>query len=311
MQPQITWPENKRFAFTVFDDTDSSTVENTAPVYDLLSECGLRTTKSCWPLRGDPAKGSFMGQTCEDADYLRWLLDLQSRGFEIAWHGATWHGVPREATLLGLEQFAKSFGHCPYSAANHAGNEESIYWGDKRLGGIYATLYNLVTHCRNRGRFRGHVEGDPRFWGDLCQKQIKYLRNFVFQDINTLKSCPCMPYHDPRRPYVNYWFASSNGANPEAFMQCICEENQDRLEREGGGCIMYAHFANGFVREGRLSPQFRRLIERLAGKSGWFVPVHTLLDHLQEVRGRQVIGDAQRHALERKWFWEKLRVGSN
>ena len=115
MQPQITWPENKRFAFTVFDDTDSSTVENTVPpVYDLLGECGLRTTKSCWPLRGDPAKGSFMGQTCEDADYLRWLLDLQSRGFEIAWHGASWHGVPCETTMLGLEQFAKSFGHCPY-----------------------------------------------------------------------------------------------------------------------------------------------------------------------------------------------------
>ena len=63
--------------------------------------------------------------------------------------------------------------------------------------------------------------------------------------------------------------------------------------------------------KGELSPQFRRLIERLAGKNGWFVPVHALLDHLQEVRGRQVIGDVQCCALERKWFWEKLRVGSN
>ena len=38
---------------------------------------------------------------------------------------------------------------------------------------------------------------------------IEQVRNFVFSDINTLKSCPYMPYQDPTKPYVNYWFASS------------------------------------------------------------------------------------------------------
>ena len=60
-----------------------------------------------------------------------------------------------------------------------------------------------------------------------------------------------MPYHDPRRPLVNSWFASSNGANPEVFLHCLSEKNQDRLEEEGGACVMYTHFANGFLEGGR------------------------------------------------------------
>src|SRR5271165_313130 len=35
------WPQGKRFAFTIVDDTDRSTVENVGPVYDFLLELGL------------------------------------------------------------------------------------------------------------------------------------------------------------------------------------------------------------------------------------------------------------------------------
>ena len=49
--------------------------------------------------------------------------------------------------------------------------------------------------------FRGHVEGDPLFWGDLCRDRVRYVRNFTFADVNTLASCPLMPYHDPKRPW--------------------------------------------------------------------------------------------------------------
>jgi hypothetical protein len=31
-------PNNKKFAFTILDDTDLSTVENVSPVYRLLAE---------------------------------------------------------------------------------------------------------------------------------------------------------------------------------------------------------------------------------------------------------------------------------
>ena len=87
----IAWPEGKRFAFSIFDDTDMATLENVGGVYAFLGDAGFRTTKSCWVFRGDPRQGKFPGDTLDDAPYRRWLLDLQAKGFEIGWHGATWH----------------------------------------------------------------------------------------------------------------------------------------------------------------------------------------------------------------------------
>lgn len=42
MQSGVVWPGRKRFAFTIFDDTDLETVENGPGVYEFLSELGMR-----------------------------------------------------------------------------------------------------------------------------------------------------------------------------------------------------------------------------------------------------------------------------
>jgi hypothetical protein len=120
-----------------------------------------------------------------------------------------------------------------------------------------------------------------------------------------------MPYHDPARPFVKYWFASSEGDKGPAFIERISEANQDRLEAEGGACVMYTHFGHGFVDDkGRLVPRFVRLMERLAGKDAWFVPVSVLLDYLLVRRPDPVLTDAQRAALEGRWLSHKIRYGS-
>jgi hypothetical protein len=308
---KVTWPDGKRFAFTVFDDTDLATIANVKGVYDFLADCGFRTTKTVWVVAGDPDRGKHAGQTCADPDYLQWLLDLQKTGFEIGFHNGTWHSLPRDATRAALNKFAELFGHDPVAAANHTGVEESIYWADARLSSWRVPIYNLLTGFHNHGRYRGHIEGDPYFWGDLCKTRIKYFRNFVFRDINTLKVCPMMPYHDPKRPYVNYWFASADGSAYKEFVGCVSEKAQDRLEEEGGACIMYTHFAKGFFEEGRLQPRFQSLMQRLAKKNGWFVPLGTLLDHLLQVNGHRELSDQQRRRLERKWLWEKIFIGTD
>jgi hypothetical protein len=118
-----------------------------------------------------------------------------------------------------------------------------------------------------------------------------------------------MPYHDPAKPYVNYWFASSEGQHVESFVATICEVNQDRLAAEGGACIMYTHFAVGFYRDGSLDSRFEQLIRRLSRMNGWFVPVRTLLDFLLEVNGRHELSPAERRRLEWCWLWHKARVG--
>jgi hypothetical protein len=311
MSKKTIWPDGKRFAFTVVDDTDDVTVEKAKGVYDFLADCGLRTTKTTWVVGGDPSRGKWAGQTCADPDYLQWLLDLERKGFEIGLHNCTWHGLPREEIEAALNKFADIFGYDPPVATNHTGVEDAMYWAGARLSGWRVPLYNLLTLLRNRGKHRGEIEGNPYFWGDFCRARIKYYRNFVFRDINTLKACPSMPYHDAKRPYVNYWFASSDGARCDRFVKCLSEEAQDRLEEEGGACIMYTHFARGFLENGKLIPRFQTLMRRLAQKNGWFVPAGTLLDHLSEVNGRHKISDIERRRLECKWFWEKIFIGTD
>ncbi len=303
-------PDGKRFAFTIFDDTDSATLENVRDVYALLADLGLRTTKSCWIVDGDPLQGKFPGDTCDRPAYRQWLQAIQSQGFEIGWHGATWHGVPRAVTIAALDTFAELFGHYPKTAANHTRSPGGIYWADARLSGVVKRLYRLLTFGRNRGKYRGHIGGDDHYWADICKERITYYRNFVFQDVNTLKACPFMPYFDPDRPLVNHWFASSNGRDIRTYNRCLAEKNQDRLEEEGGVCIMYTHFANDFWEDGRINPRFEKLMRRLAAKNGWFVPVHVLLDRLRESQGQRVITAEERGRLERKWLWEKVFVGT-
>src|SRR5262245_7920161 len=305
MHMHIQWPEGKEFAFTLFDDTDLQTLDNARDVYAFLADIGLRTTKSVWPIRGPKSPG-VGGSTCEDEPYLQWVLRLQEQGFEIGLHNVTYHTSQRAETIYGMERFRALFGHYPYSMANHTGCYEGIYWGNYRFTGAHEIFYNLLLRNKNKGVFQGHVEKSPLFWGDICKEKIKYVRNFIYNDINTLKLCPFMPYHDKGRPYVNYWFASSEGPEVNAFVSTMAEKNQDRLAEEGGACIMYTHLACGFYENGRIHERFKFLMERISKMNGWFVPVHTLLDYLQKSNGHCDITNHERKMMERKWFLHKI-----
>ena len=302
------WPDSKRFAFSVFDDTDHTTLANGPEVYRLLDDLGFRTTKSVWPVRGasTPSVGGF---TCQEPGYADWALGLQDRGFEIALHNVTYHTSTRSEVLAGLEEFRRLFGSYPRIQVNHAGCFDSIYWGPRRLSGLHRAIYSALTRGRTRGMDGGTDEVSPSYWGDACKAHITYVRNFVYSDINTLKRCPQMPYHDPDRPLVNQWFASSEGPDRQAFCRTISAANQDRLEEEGGACVMYTHFgAADFMDEGRLNADFVRLMTRLASKGGWFVPVSELLDFIRSQRGEHILTPSERRHLERRWLLEKVLV---
>ncbi len=308
--PPIQWPEGKKFAFTIFDDTDASTVANSAPVYALLRDLGYRTTKSVWALEATEPPVVVGGATCAEDDYRAWVLQLQQEGFEIGFHNACCHHSKRERTLAGLQRFEEIFGHPPRSMANHTGCRENLYWGADRVTGLHRLIYQAATLGR-KSRFKGHLEGDEYFWGDLCKERITYARNFVFPDINTLRACPWMPYHDSLRPWVNQWYASSEGGVLSSFLETLKEENQDQLEAEGGACVMYAHLGKFFRKDGIVTPRFRELMERLAAKGGWFVPVSTLLDYIVSQRGAHTLTGTERLKLETRWLWHKLTRGES
>src|SRR5437899_12303427 len=86
----MTFPGGKRFAFSILDDTDDSTLENVKPIYDLLRERGLRTTKTVWPLAcPEGSRHFFAADNLQNEAYRDFVHELVEAGCEVAFHGAT------------------------------------------------------------------------------------------------------------------------------------------------------------------------------------------------------------------------------
>ncbi len=301
----ISWPEGKRFAFTITDDTDQSVLDRIRPVYDVLLEHGILPTKTVWPLaaRGQPITG---GDSLEDAAYARWVRQLADGGVEIAMHGASDESSTRERVLAGLERFRESLGHHPQMHINHVGQKDALYWYGERFDRPQRWLYQASRARKHDGASYGHVPSSPFFWGDACAERIRYVRNLVWKDINTLKADPLMPYHDPSRPYVRYWFSGTRASGVENFCRVVSEQNQDRLATEGGACLLYTHLGSTFFPP---SAEFVRLIKRLSTLGGWFAPASTILDWIGQQRG--FADTSRRRATYRsmQWRWMAEQFG--
>ena len=311
------WPGGAKFAFTIFDDTDMMTLENGRPVYDVITDLGMRITKSVWPVLPDgPARTG--GATCEDADYRAWVLGLQDTGHEIGIHNASDHPSKRPTTERALDRFAEIFGHDPRIGADHVGNFEAMYWGPARLTGIRSRAYALGTRVTRpyRQPTEGEVPTSEYFWGDLLRDRIDYWRNFTFDDINTLRACPDLPYHDPARPYVNWWFAASQAPTLDALVDLLAPSNLDRLEQQGGACIVYTHLGLRYANDGVVDPRFATALERVAERDGWFAPVSEVLDHIRAERatttGDRPLSTRERSRMENRWITDQVttRAGS-
>ncbi len=302
------FPGNKKFALSIFDDTDLSTVENVGPVYRLLAELGMRTTKSVWPLASS-ANARLGGASLQEPEYLRFVLDLRDQGFEIALHNVRNAASTHEEIRFGLEEFRRLIGYYPRSQANHSNNRDNLYWGPARFSTRASSLCRMATITKSRV-FEGHLPESKYFWGDLCKEHITYVRNLVFRDINTQQVNPSMPYHEPGKPFVNAWFSSADGCDRNTFCKLLSETNVERLEEQGGVCIVYTHFASGFASNGRVHDDVEAILRRLAEKDGWFVPVSDLLDSLHEQRRSLSISPAEIAAMERRWLSDRVVRGA-
>ena len=304
----LNYPNEKSFAFTVFDDTDNSTLANTRPIYDLLSELGIRTTKSVWV---NPPRGPSTGGCLRDDQYRDWILELQASGFEIGLHGIGDGHFEREEILEGLEAFKDILGDYPSIHANHQSNSCNVYWWHNRFPIPFRWIYSLYNGLKGRGFFRegGHVKTSSMFWGDAFQKHIRYVRNLTFNNVNTIACDPRMPYRRKDTPLANFWFSSSDGHTVEEFNDLIHPANLDRLEKEGGSCIVYTHFASGFVNEkGVINPVFLQRMKDLSSRNGWFVPVSPVLDHLLEHSKSNDQYVSQRYLRSVTWRWLVERI---
>lgn len=304
----MNFPGDKRFAFTIFDDTDDSRIDNVKPIYDLLHQLNLRTTKTVWPVDcPEGSKDFFAGDTLANPEYLEFCQDLQRKDFELTWHGATMESSRRERTIAGLEAFKRFFGSYPRLHANHALNRENIYWGSRRYQTLVGTLARLLHPNRVAG-FEGDVEQSPFFWGDLCRTHCRYVRNFAFRELNTLRSDPHMPYAVGSTPFVQYWFSASDAPDGDAFATLVTPAALDRLCRDGGVCIVATHLGKRFVQDGRVDPRVESALRYLATLPGWFVPAGEILDHLMANGAGRRISYLQLLTLESRHVFDRLKA---
>jgi hypothetical protein len=302
----VTFPDGKRFAFTIFDDTDVGTLESLRPIYDLLAQLGLRTTKTVWPL-DYLGSSAFAGSvTLEDPQYCDYLRTLQSQGFEIAFHGATMETALRADTARALESFRNVFGHAPTSYAAHSHNRDNLYWGRHRFHSpLWRALY-AATAGRGEPEYSGHVAGSDVYWLDLAP-ELRYVRSFTFAGVDLDKVTRRFPYSTAQTPRIKGWFPSCDADNVQEFVELLSDENQSALESGRGICILSTHLGKGFVRNGRVREDVVRVLESLSRRSGWFVPLTTLLDYVAAQRGISRLSRWQLFSMEGLWFLHTFR----
>lgn len=302
MARKIVWPENYDFAFTIVDDTDGATVDNIKPVYDYLYSKGIITTKTCWafPVRDDVYKGECL----QDENYREFLKDLKLKGFELGFHNAGSGGFKREESIAGLELFKETFGEYPKMHINHSNNIENIYWGSKRFSPLISKIYSVL---RKKVVSLGADESSEYFWGDLSKQYFKYIRNRTFNGINTLKEDNRLVYPESsKQKYSNYWFSSSDGMRLKPFLKLLTKKNVDKLVAQKGCCIVYTHFAYDFVDEqGNLNEDFKKCIDYISEKNGWFAPASQILDYVLEDKTYK---PSKFYEMRKdfKWFFERI-----
>jgi len=303
---KLPYPDGKDFIFTIFDDTDVSTLDYIKPIYDFLASINMWTTKSVWPLAYSGNCNDAGSHTLENQPYAEYIKELDALGFEIGFHGPSMVSSKREDTARSFEIFHSVLGKYPRIYAAHSMNRENLYWGASRFSfSIFRKIYFWLSHQRSY-YYQGHQEGTPYFWGDLALQHIEYVRNFTYNSINLLNVGKQLPYSNKKKPWVKSWFFTSDADNVEEFNHLISEKNQKKLQNERGVCIITTHFGKGFLQDKALHKKTRQLLLQVKKKNGWFVPVSVALDFLKLAKNENDISSNHLFAMELKWFIDSL-----
>ena len=301
MQSILEYPSGAEFAFTILDDTDDTTVANGKPVYNLLSELGLRTTKTVWAFDTPPENRGpyFAGETLSSPEYLEWTRELAADGFEIAFHNATMGSSVRRDTLRALDIIENEFGQPVRLHCNHGQNRENLYWGaDRYSSPTIKSVFNSLANYRSYPTFEGDKPESPYYWADVAAERLSFIRAFAFRRLNGLLIPPGRPFRDPTKQWDPVFFNTADAPDIRYFNKLVTPAAIDRLRERKGWAIISTHLGKGFYWKNRLDPEFIRSIEYLASLPGWFVPVSQLLDFLKEKTGAPPLSRVERAWME-------------
>lgn len=309
VQDNLVYPNGAEFAFTILDDTDDTTLANGRPVYDLLKESAMRTTKTVWAFDTDPGNRGpyFAGETLSNPNYLKWVHELSRDGFEIAFHNATMGSSLREDTIRALDYIENEFGKAVRLHCNHGRNRENIYWGAERYSSyIIKKMMLVISRHYSKPIFDGHFPGSPYYWSDIATQRLTYMRAFAYRRLNGRHIYPGMAFRDSLKKQTPILFNTADAPNVNAFNKLVNPESIDKLHRQGGWAIVSTHFGKGFFRNNKVNEDFEKTIRYLAGKPGWYVPVSSLLDHLVLNQGVSEIGSLERFMMESSHVIDRL-----
>lgn len=297
-KPQaINWPNGKKAAFSIIDDTDDAKLPEIRDVYELVAAHGLRTTKTVWvyPVRD---KHLFTGDSLlGNPEYLSFIRWLAQRGFEVGLHNVGSGAFTRTEIREGLAHYKRLLGSYPKIHVNHSYNKDNIYGGEKRF--TFPLRQIMKRMYPDYSGFEGDVEGSPFFWGDLHKELIEYSRSFELDGLNLLRYTK-FPYRDPMySQYCNLFYPSVFCSNQDLFNHHVTEKSIARLISDGGCSIIYTHL--GYYSErGEIDRGFRDRLKLLEKYSDdlWLAPVSEILDHMISQLGVQHLGPMQRFLLE-------------
>lgn len=316
---QTFWPNNKKFCFTIIDDTDNSYLNNAPIIYEYLSKKKILTTKTVWVRNGDDSfeYNSVNGTTLGNREYINWVKKLESEGFEICLHNMSWSSSTRAQIKSGFKNFEKLFGRSRILIQHNDEKEcESIYWGSKRLVFPMNIIFEIVSYLNPRGKrskiYNGENKNSIYFWGDICKEKVDFIRNFTFPEINLFNITKKIIHKRRKTKYVKNWFISTEAPDLKSFVKILNPKNIDKLEIQNGLCIIYTHFGNNFVKDGKLNAEFKKTIDYLANKNGWFVPASEIFDHIKKNTGEPpFLSYFQELKLSIQWLLWKIFKGSS
>lgn len=297
----LKYPSGAEFAFTILDDTDDTTLANGRPVYELLRELGMRTTKTVWALDSPPEERGpyFAGETLSSPAYIKWVHELVENGFEIAFHNATMSSSLRKDTIRALDLIEREFGQPARVHCNHGQNRENLYWGvDRYSSYILKRALGFLAKFHSYPAFEGSNPESLYYWSDIADERLSYIRAFTFRRLNGMHIPPGKLYRDIDKPLVPLLFNTADAPDVKSFNRLVNPVAIDNLRKQKGWAIVSTHLGKGFCLNNRLDPDFVKTMKYFKSLPGWFVPVSQMLDFIKEALGVSELSHIERCRME-------------
>lgn len=311
LNKKLEYPSGAEFAFTILDDTDDTTVANGRPVYDFLVNCGLRTTKTVWAFDASLENQGpyFAGETLSSPVYLEWVHELVRNGFELAFHNATMGSSFRSETIKALDYIEREFGMSVRLHCNHGQNLENLHWGKDRYNSyLIKKIFRIFSKFSSQVIYEGNDPTSPYFWADVADQRLSYIRSLAYRRLNGRLISPGRPYMNIEKQKSCVFFNTADVPNVDCFNRLVTPKSIDILRKRRGWAIVSTHFGKGYYRKNKLDSEFRKTLEYIASKPGWFVPVSQLLDFLVAEMGGDELSNVAKLRMEISHIFD--RIGS-